>query len=273
MVDPDVLRLPQFRFALEERLSDVSPGVRDAAVELVGKYLVQKPELATQYYPQIALRVMDTGLSVRKRVIKILKGIFATMEEKKMQIDICCKMIALTDDHDPGIKDLSTKTLTEMIFSDEGGDSATLLVDILSDYRGSYAVLEKAMNEVLKECENVGQKIRFGKTIDDLVARLIDATEQIEFDSLNHIKAIWLIASSDPSQVDTQKANVLLTYLRPPANVGFLQKLSNVLILTLARRMIKRQMSFFSVFSRGVSLGCRVRLRLLPWISPSPLCQ
>lgn len=83
-----------------------------------------------------------------------------------MQIDICCKMIALTDDHDPGIKvgriltfkhqtpfltiiqDLSTKTLTEMIFSDEGGDSATLLVDILSDYRGSYAVLEKAMNEV-----------------------------------------------------------------------------------------------------------------------------
>lgn len=161
----------------------MSPGVRDAAVELVGKYLVQKPELAMQYYPQIALRVMvsrsrqretkkltrnmkDTGLSVRKRVIKILKGIFATMEEKKMQIDICCKMIALTDDHDPGIKvgqiltfkhqtpfltiiqDLSTKTLTEMIFSDEGGDSATLLVDILSDYRGSYAVLEKAMNEV-----------------------------------------------------------------------------------------------------------------------------
>lgn len=35
-----------------------------------------------------------------------------------------------------------------MIFSDEGGDSAALLVDILSDYKGSYAVLEKAMNEV-----------------------------------------------------------------------------------------------------------------------------
>lgn len=48
--------------------------------------------------------MQDTGLSVRRRVIKILKGIFATMEEKKMQIDICCKMIALTDDSDPGIK-------------------------------------------------------------------------------------------------------------------------------------------------------------------------
>lgn len=177
-----------------------------------------------------------------------------------------------------------------MIFSDEGGDSATLLVDILSDYKGSYAVLEKAMNEVrdpisfnlsanhvyfqvLKQCENVGRKFRFGKTIDDLVARLIDATEQIEFDSLSHVKAICLIAGSDPSQVDTRKASVLLTYLRPPANVGCLQMPFEICILTPTRRMIKRRMSFFFAFSRGASLGCLVQLRLLPWISPSLLCQ
>ncbi|KIR30957.1 cohesin loading factor subunit SCC2 [Cryptococcus deuterogattii LA55] len=259
MVDPDVLRLRQFRLALEERLLDVSPGVRDAAVELVGKYLVQKPELATQYYPHIALRVMDTGLSVRRRVIKILKGIFATMEEKKMQIDICCKMIALTDDSDPGVKDLSTKTLTEMIFSDEGGDSATLLVDILSDYKGSYAVLEKAMNEVLKQCENVGRKFRFGKTIDDLVARLIDATEQIEFDSLSHVKAICLIAGSDPSQVDTRKASVLLTYLRPPANAD--DQATNELLLRIFQRCIPRMPRTASTFALDLTKS------LMPMIS------
>ncbi|KIR53758.1 cohesin loading factor subunit SCC2 [Cryptococcus gattii Ru294] len=263
MVDPDVLRLRQFRLALEERLSDVSPGVRDAAVELVGKYLVQKPELATQYYPQIALRVMDTGLSVRKRVIKILKGIFATMEEKKMQIDICCKMIALTDDSDPGIKDLSTKTLTEMIFSDEGGDSAALLVDILSDYKGSYAVLEKAMNEVLKQCENVGRKFRFGKTIDDLVARLIDATEQIEFDSLSHVKAICLIAGSDPSQVDTRKASVLLTYLRPPANrcIPRMPRTASTFALDLTKSlmpMISKPSGGFQALRETIGCFCAV---------------
>nr|KIR48435.1 cohesin loading factor subunit SCC2 [Cryptococcus bacillisporus CA1280] len=263
MVDPDVLRLRQFRLALEERLSDVSPGVRDAAVELVGKYLVQKPELATQYYPQIALRVMDTGLSVRKRVIKILKGIFATMEEKKMQIDICCKMIALTDDSDPGIKDLSTKTLTEMIFSDEGGDSAALLVDILSDYKGSYAVLEKAMNEVLKQCENVGRKFRFGKIIDDLVDRLIDATEQIEFDSLSHVKAICLIAGSDPSQVDTRKASVLLTYLRPPANrcISRMPRTASTFALDLTKSlmpMISKPSGGFQALRETIGCFCAV---------------
>lgn len=59
-VDPDILSLDFVREALEERLSDSSPLVRDAAVELVGKYIVQKPALATDYYPHLAMRV-DVG--------------------------------------------------------------------------------------------------------------------------------------------------------------------------------------------------------------------
>lgn len=43
--------------AIDERLSDSSAAVRDAAVELVGKYVVQKPSLAVEYYPHLALRV------------------------------------------------------------------------------------------------------------------------------------------------------------------------------------------------------------------------
>lgn len=56
-VDPDVLGLPQVRQAFEARLSDPSPAVREPAVDLVGKYMLQKPALAAEYYPHIALRV------------------------------------------------------------------------------------------------------------------------------------------------------------------------------------------------------------------------
>jgi len=70
-VDPDVLALvstaltgyvkadeePFVKEALEDRLSDGSPAVRDIAVDLVGKYIVQKPTLATEYYRHIADRV------------------------------------------------------------------------------------------------------------------------------------------------------------------------------------------------------------------------
>lgn len=45
------------RRAFEDRLSDPSPQVRDVAVELVGKYVVQRPHLARDYYPHIAQRV------------------------------------------------------------------------------------------------------------------------------------------------------------------------------------------------------------------------
>jgi hypothetical protein len=36
---------------------DSSPQVRDAAIDLIGKYLVLSPELVEDYYPQIANRI------------------------------------------------------------------------------------------------------------------------------------------------------------------------------------------------------------------------
>lgn len=36
---------------------DNSPAVRDAAVELIGKYMIDSPEVAGDYYPRIADRI------------------------------------------------------------------------------------------------------------------------------------------------------------------------------------------------------------------------
>ena len=45
------------RNAIETHLLDSSPQVRDAAVELIGKYVVSIPEVAGDYYDQIADRI------------------------------------------------------------------------------------------------------------------------------------------------------------------------------------------------------------------------
>ena len=45
------------RNAIEKRLSDSSSLVRDAAVELVGNYVTQKPTVAAEYYPHLVLRI------------------------------------------------------------------------------------------------------------------------------------------------------------------------------------------------------------------------
>ena len=45
------------RRSIESHLLDSSSAVRDAAVELIGKYIVDFPHLAGKYYRQIAERI------------------------------------------------------------------------------------------------------------------------------------------------------------------------------------------------------------------------
>jgi cohesin loading factor subunit SCC2 len=49
-------------------------------------------------------RRQDPGLAVRKRVLKLLKGIFAATDSRDVKIDICCKMVGLVADRDENVK-------------------------------------------------------------------------------------------------------------------------------------------------------------------------
>lgn len=48
---------PNVRRSIESHLLDSSPAVRDAAVELIGKYMIDSPEVAGDYYQKIADRI------------------------------------------------------------------------------------------------------------------------------------------------------------------------------------------------------------------------
>jgi cohesin loading factor subunit SCC2 len=45
------------RSAIEDHLLDSSTAVRDAAIELIGKCMVDSPDLAGGYYQKIAARI------------------------------------------------------------------------------------------------------------------------------------------------------------------------------------------------------------------------
>ena len=45
--------------------------VREGAVDLVGKFVLFRPELIDKYYEMLSVRILDTGVSVRKRFIKV----------------------------------------------------------------------------------------------------------------------------------------------------------------------------------------------------------
>ncbi len=84
-------------------------------------------------------------------MIKLLKGIFSTTNERPIKVDICCKLISLTSDNDENIQELATKTVYEMVFPSMGWNkafTALLLVDVISEYQGGIEVLERGIEEV-----------------------------------------------------------------------------------------------------------------------------
>lgn len=52
----------------------------------------------------VQLRPQDSGIGVRKRVIKILIGIFGTSGDATIRADICCRLIEVMEDQDDNVK-------------------------------------------------------------------------------------------------------------------------------------------------------------------------
>ncbi|VEL30014.1 unnamed protein product [Protopolystoma xenopodis] len=101
--DPGVLARADIERAVHSRLLDTSTSVREAAVDLVGRFLGCRPELTAQYYPMLAERIRDKGVSVRKRVIRILRDICIEQPDFQRIAEICVQMIRRVNDEE-GIK-------------------------------------------------------------------------------------------------------------------------------------------------------------------------
>lgn len=54
--DPAIFLEERVRKAVEKRLMDNSPAVRDAALEMLGRYVTYRPDLAVQYLARICER-------------------------------------------------------------------------------------------------------------------------------------------------------------------------------------------------------------------------
>ena len=53
------------------RFLDQAISVREAVVDLVGRHVQHNERMMSQYYPKIIDRILDTGRSVRRRVVKV----------------------------------------------------------------------------------------------------------------------------------------------------------------------------------------------------------
>uniref|UniRef100_A0A3B4WMI2 Nipped-B protein n=1 Tax=Seriola lalandi dorsalis TaxID=1841481 RepID=A0A3B4WMI2_SERLL len=102
-VDPSILARSDMQRGVHGRLMDNSTSVREAAVELLGRFVLSRPQLTEQYYDMLIERILDTGISVRKRVIKILRDICLEQPTFSKITEMCVRMIRRVNDEE-GIK-------------------------------------------------------------------------------------------------------------------------------------------------------------------------
>ena len=79
---------------------DSSSNVREAAVDLLSRFVLLQDDLPEKYYGMIANRILDTGISVRKRVVRILRDICIEKPDFPKNTEICCKLIRRINDEE-----------------------------------------------------------------------------------------------------------------------------------------------------------------------------
>jgi len=147
--DPTVLSRDDMQRGVNYSFLDSATMVREAAVDLVGKFILHKEELIDKYFEMLMLRILDTGVSVRKRVIKILKEICLGFPDYPKIPEICVKMIRRINDEE-GIRKLVMEVFQNMWF--------VPLTERRRSEKEQHLLVTKAQNitDVVVACKDTG---------------------------------------------------------------------------------------------------------------------
>ncbi|KAF7851562.1 hypothetical protein BT93_L3652 [Corymbia citriodora subsp. variegata] len=147
--DPEVLRDRRVQLAVEGRFCDSAISVREAALELVGRHIASHPDVGSQYFEKVAERIKDTGVSVRKRAIKIIRDMCTSNASFSEFTSACIEIIARVSDDESSIQDLVCKTFHEFWFEEPPSSQTQIYSD------GS-----SVPSEVAKKTEQIVQMLR-----------------------------------------------------------------------------------------------------------------
>ncbi|KAI8390911.1 sister chromatid cohesion C-terminus-domain-containing protein, partial [Radiomyces spectabilis] len=113
---PRLLNETRLQTAVIHRIRDSSPSVRDAAIEVIAKYLGGQDNISLKLYKIVSARIMDTAVNVRKRMVKLLRDLYFTCDDGFIKIDIAAKIILRIGDNEVTISDLAIKMAQEILF-------------------------------------------------------------------------------------------------------------------------------------------------------------
>ena len=174
-IDPSALSEPAIEKAVQSKFLDPNISVREAAVELLGRFITVQSGLSTHYYTILTQRLKDRGSSVRKRVIRILKDIVCSDSAHSQIIPMLSEVVKRMSDETEGIKDCVLASF-EQIWFKSGSDVevARLLLGVCESPLNHDSVVLMLKGVLPKDKEYVA-KLR--RVTDDLVQKMLQDRE------------------------------------------------------------------------------------------------
>ncbi|XP_061757800.1 nipped-B-like protein A isoform X3 [Nerophis ophidion] len=235
-VDPSILARSDMQRGVHGRLMDNSTSVREAAVELLGKFVLSRPQLTEQYYDMLIERILDTGISVRKRVIKILRDICLGQPTFSKITEMCVRMIRRVNDEE-GIKKLVNETFQKLWFTPTAAhDKETMtrkilnITDVVAACRDTgYDWFEQLLQNLLKSEEDASYKPAKKaciQLVDNLVEHILKYEESLaENKGVNSTRLVACITtlylfSKIRAQLMVKHAMTMQPYLTTKCNTA-----------------------------------------------------
>uniref|UniRef100_A0A1I7Z9A1 Nipped-B protein n=1 Tax=Steinernema glaseri TaxID=37863 RepID=A0A1I7Z9A1_9BILA len=185
-VDSEVLLIPEVHEAVKSRTLDPNSAVREATIELIGKYLVQHPELFPKYYRIIVDRIRDTGVAVRKRVIRTLRELCERDPTFERVPEMLCQIMRRISDED-SVKKLALESLQTFWFTPHRDQDSVLLEQKLSTLCEVVEICNRAnfmenfdvLFSTAFKCEDRSAKTAAKQLIDTLVNNILNLDEAV----------------------------------------------------------------------------------------------
>ncbi|KAH0434471.1 hypothetical protein IEQ34_026829 [Dendrobium chrysotoxum] len=151
--DPEVLCDERVQTAVEGRFCDSAISVREAALELVGRYIASHPEVGLKYFEKVSERIKDTGVSVRKRAIKIIRDLCTSNTSFLEATNAFIELISRITDEESSVQDLVCKTFYELWF-EEPSECQTQFVGDGSSVPMEVAMKTEQIVDMLRKMAN-----------------------------------------------------------------------------------------------------------------------
>lgn len=156
------------RQAVARRFSDEAISVREAAVSLVGCYVLQDPKVASAFHTSLIARLSDAGISVKRRVVRIFRDLLISQPTYSGRVEICSSMLqrAANPREEEGVRDDIKNMFKELWFDEE-----TMMKSMTSIRRASVSresIIAPCANDATTAEKAKGQRFR------DIVTQMVD---------------------------------------------------------------------------------------------------